>query len=223
MACSARNSAPPGRGRRRWVIDAIDGTASFLAGEREWSTLIALEDRDRCAGGWSPHGPASPMVGGARNRRVDTDHGSRRLHNRPACDHHWREQPRRSGRRHLAPPARWSPIPIVAIAARLAAAVRRTSPETDWTDAARSSSPIRKPFHGHRNLPRRSAGRHWTTRCVPPARGRPLGHCSARPIIEEAGGTYAELADTPSADTASALFTNPDLHQQIINIANHKF
>ncbi|MEY9886472.1 fructose-1,6-bisphosphatase/inositol monophosphatase family enzyme [Catenulispora sp. MAP5-51] len=25
-----------GQGRRRWIVDAIDGTASFLAGEPEW-------------------------------------------------------------------------------------------------------------------------------------------------------------------------------------------
>ncbi|WP_328580493.1 inositol monophosphatase family protein [Streptomyces sp. NBC_00370] len=34
-----------GRGSsRHWVIDAIDGTASFIAGDPEWSTLIALEE-----------------------------------------------------------------------------------------------------------------------------------------------------------------------------------
>ena len=33
-----------GLGDRRWIIDAVDGTASFLAGEPEWSTLIALEE-----------------------------------------------------------------------------------------------------------------------------------------------------------------------------------
>jgi len=36
-----------GQGRRGWVVDAIDGTAGFLAGEPEWSTLIALEDGGR--------------------------------------------------------------------------------------------------------------------------------------------------------------------------------
>ena len=32
-----------GRGPRRWVVDAIDGTASFAAGGEQWGTLIALE------------------------------------------------------------------------------------------------------------------------------------------------------------------------------------
>ena len=32
-----------GSGPRRWIIDAIDGTASFAAGGEQWGTLIALE------------------------------------------------------------------------------------------------------------------------------------------------------------------------------------
>jgi histidinol-phosphatase len=32
-----------GRGPRRWVVDAIDGTSSFAAGTDGWGTLIALE------------------------------------------------------------------------------------------------------------------------------------------------------------------------------------
>ncbi|MET9792924.1 inositol monophosphatase family protein [Streptomyces canus] len=36
-----------GHGRRRWIIDAIDGTASFVANEPEGSTLIAVEEDGR--------------------------------------------------------------------------------------------------------------------------------------------------------------------------------
>jgi len=32
-----------GSGARRWIVDAIDGTASFAAGSEHWGTLIALE------------------------------------------------------------------------------------------------------------------------------------------------------------------------------------
>lgn len=35
-----------GVGRRRWLIDGIDGTASFVAGRPEWGTLIAAQDGD---------------------------------------------------------------------------------------------------------------------------------------------------------------------------------
>jgi histidinol-phosphatase len=33
-----------GSGRRRWILDGIDGTAEFLRGQSCWQTLIALEE-----------------------------------------------------------------------------------------------------------------------------------------------------------------------------------
>jgi histidinol-phosphatase len=33
-----------GSGRRRWIVDGIDGTIEFIAGRRGWSTEIALEE-----------------------------------------------------------------------------------------------------------------------------------------------------------------------------------
>ncbi|AWS45945.1 histidinol phosphate phosphatase [Streptosporangium sp. 'caverna'] len=36
-----------GRGRRRWILDGIDGTAVFVQGDRRWQTLIALEEDGR--------------------------------------------------------------------------------------------------------------------------------------------------------------------------------
>ncbi|MET7710381.1 inositol monophosphatase [Micromonospora sp. NPDC005413] len=33
-----------GRGRRRWVVDPIDGTALFIAGDDRWLVLVALEE-----------------------------------------------------------------------------------------------------------------------------------------------------------------------------------
>ena len=40
-----------GTGRRRWIIDAIDGTIDFAAGGPDWGTLIALEIDGRIAVG----------------------------------------------------------------------------------------------------------------------------------------------------------------------------
>ena len=37
-------SGRSGPQQRRWIVDAIDGTASFIAGDLGWGTLIALED-----------------------------------------------------------------------------------------------------------------------------------------------------------------------------------
>lgn len=36
--------AHPGTNRRRWIVDGIDSTRSFVAGLPTWGTLIALED-----------------------------------------------------------------------------------------------------------------------------------------------------------------------------------
>jgi histidinol-phosphatase len=33
-----------GRGRRRWIVDPIDGTALFIAGDDRWLVLVALEE-----------------------------------------------------------------------------------------------------------------------------------------------------------------------------------
>ena len=40
-----------GGGRRRWIVDAIDGTLDFAAGTTGWGTLIALEIDGRVAVG----------------------------------------------------------------------------------------------------------------------------------------------------------------------------
>ncbi|MEY9844823.1 inositol monophosphatase [Streptacidiphilus sp. MAP5-3] len=213
-----------GCGQRRWVIDAIDGTASFLAGEPEWSTLIALEEDGTVVLGlvtapalrrrwWAARGTgawtqATDPAASAPVERV-TITGASNLGD--AAIGIW------------PPPARLSPADLT-VAARIAAAVRSTRPEADWTDPTRSSGPIRKP----------STGTGTCHGALLVATGQldaflllgagPWDIAALVPIVEEAGGTYAGLTDAPSTDTtASALFTNPSLRQEIINIANHTF
>jgi myo-inositol-1(or 4)-monophosphatase len=41
-----------GQGVRRWVIDPIDGTRSFVSGNPLWGTLLALHEGDHVLGGW---------------------------------------------------------------------------------------------------------------------------------------------------------------------------
>ena len=42
----------PGTSGRRWIVDGIDGTRFFAAGERTWGTLIALHRRTRLSWAW---------------------------------------------------------------------------------------------------------------------------------------------------------------------------
>ncbi|HUZ23677.1 MAG TPA: inositol monophosphatase family protein, partial [Streptosporangiaceae bacterium] len=37
--------------QRRWFVDPIDGTASFIAGRPDWRTLIAVENAGTLAMG----------------------------------------------------------------------------------------------------------------------------------------------------------------------------
>jgi histidinol-phosphatase len=41
----------PGDGNRRWIIDPIDGTKSFVRGLAPWATLLALQDDEGIAVG----------------------------------------------------------------------------------------------------------------------------------------------------------------------------
>jgi histidinol-phosphatase len=39
------------------------------------------------------------------------------------------------------------------------------------------------------------------------------------PIVQEAGGTFSDLAGQHRTDTGAALFARPGLHQQLLDIA----
>ena len=43
-ACLGEETGESGSGRRRWILDGIDGTAVFVKGEDGWQSLIALEE-----------------------------------------------------------------------------------------------------------------------------------------------------------------------------------
>jgi histidinol-phosphatase len=212
-----------GAGRRRWIIDAIDGTASFLAGEPEWSTLIALEEHGSITLGL--------VTAPALHRRWWAGRGSGAWTRSTARTPPTAEEPLVIiGAESLAgasigiwpPPARLSPE-NTALAARIAAAARTTRPALDWTDPAPTRDPIRKP----------STGTGTCHGALLVASGQLdafllLGAgawdiAPLIPIIEEAGGSYDDLTTHPNAEAKAALFTNHALRQQILNATNHRF
>lgn len=206
-----------GHSRRRWIIDAIDGTASFLAGEPEWSTLIALEEQGTAQLGvvsaptlrrrwWAARGIGAWTRSTAADSRAEplTITGASRL--QEATVGIW------------PPPSRLTP-PDTALAVRIAAAAGHTRPVLDWTDATEPPRPIRKPSTG--------------TGCCHGALLVATGHLDAFlllgagpwdiaaliPIVEEAGGTYTDLPTTGHA--RSGIFANAALHQQILDLTIH--
>ncbi|MFC4043947.1 inositol monophosphatase family protein [Dactylosporangium siamense] len=73
-----------GAGGRRWIIDPIDGTAMFVAGDDRWLVLVALEEDGEIVAGVA----AVPAQGalwwaergvGAYHSRIDDDGPARRL------------------------------------------------------------------------------------------------------------------------------------------------
>ena len=79
-----------GAGARRWIIDPIDGTAQFVAGDDRWLVLVALEEAGEIVAGvaavpgqgrvwWARRGGGAfegPLDGTAGRRIHVTDRGS---------------------------------------------------------------------------------------------------------------------------------------------------
>jgi histidinol-phosphatase len=66
-----------GRGSRRWIVDPIDGTALFVAGDNRWLVLVALEEAGKIVVGVAAV-PAQGNSGGrsgaaARSKRTSPD------------------------------------------------------------------------------------------------------------------------------------------------------
>jgi histidinol-phosphatase len=208
-----------GQGRRRWIIDAIDGTASFLAGEPEWGTLIALEENGRIAlglvsapelgsrwwaqpgrGAWT--GPVPTMPSSVACRLSMSEGGD-------AAD---------SALGIWPPPIRLSPSQR-AVAAALAAHSARTTPTLDWSRADPSAPVPSKPSTG-------SGACHGALLV---AMGQldaflllgagPWDIAALIPIVEEAGGVFSDLSGHQRTDTGAALFARPRLHGQLLDIA----
>ena len=207
-----------GAGNRRWIIDAVDGTASLLAREPEFSTLIALEESgaislglvsapalqrrwwaQRPTGAWTRStadaGPTEPLtISGAKNLS-DASVGI------------W------------PPPARLTPQQA-ALAGRVAAASRSTRPPLNWNDPAPPRESVRKP----------STGTGTCHGALLVATGQldaflllgagPWDIAPLIPIVEEAGGTYDDLTTDPHAGTVSALFANHALRHEILDATN---
>ncbi|MET8954587.1 inositol monophosphatase family protein [Streptomyces sp. NPDC004393] len=213
-------SGASGTGRRRWIVDGIDGTASFLAGEPEWSTLIAVgEDggivlgmvsapalRRRWwaapgAGAWAGPCPSrSPMSA----RRLSIAEGGRPPHDVTLGI--W------------PPPARLSASER-SVAARLAAHVARTRPALDWSSAAPATPPPRKPSTGSGTCHGALLVATGQVDAFLLLGAGPWDIAALIPVVEEAGGVFSDLEGRRRADTGAALFALPGLHRPLLDIA----
>jgi histidinol-phosphatase len=217
-ALLGEESGAEGTGRRRWVIDGIDGTSAFVAGRPEWGTLIALEEDGavgvgvvsapalgrrwwaaRGAGAWTAPRPSSAVE---PPRRLSIPDGGPA---REAVLGIW------------PPPARLSAAER-AVAARLAAHTARTCPELDWSAPGPTTPAPRKP----------STGTGTCHGALLVATGRLdafllLGAgawdiAALVPVVQEAGGVFSDLSGGQRLDTGAALFARTGLHRRLHDV-----
>jgi len=180
--------------RRRWVIDPIDGTKNYVRGVPVWATLIALMEGQ------------SPVVG---------------VVSAPALGRRWwgaRGGGAWTGR-SLTKASRCR----VSSVAKLQDASFSFSSLSGWEEQGR--------LPGFLDLTRRvwrtrAYGDFWSHMLV--AEG--AVEISAEPsvslwdlaalqvIVEEAGGTFTDLAGRPTPDGGSAVATNGRLHAEVLDL-----
>ncbi|MGW1258136.1 inositol monophosphatase family protein [Streptomyces sp. NPDC002513] len=218
-AIVGEESGAHGQGRRRWIIDSIDGTTSFLAGEPEWSTLIALEVDGHITlgmvsapalgcrwwalpshGAWTGPLPAQPAL--ARRLRISEggDAANAALGIWP-------------------PPTRLNKAQRV-VATALAARTGRTTPALDWSKTDSTARLPTKP----------STGSGTCHGALLVATGQldaflllgagPWDIAALIPIVQEAGGVFSDLSGRQRTDTGTALFARRGLHNQLLGIAS---
>ncbi|MGX9889586.1 inositol monophosphatase family protein [Streptomyces sp. NPDC002276] len=206
-----------GRGSRRWIIDAIDGTASFIAGEPEWSTLIALEEHGVVTLGMV----SAPALGRRWWAAPGTGAWTGPCPSDPSAPPH-RLTLTTGGEAKDAAIGIWPPPPRLSetertAAARLVAATATVVPALDWSTVDTTAPPPRKP----------STGSGTCHGALLVATGKldaflllgagPWDIAAVIPIVEEAGGTFSDLTGQRRTDTGAALFARPGLHHQLLN------
>lgn len=181
-----------GEGPRRWIVDAIDGTVSFAAGEPHWGTLIALELDGRIVAGVCDDpagGRRHWAVRGGGAFRVRGTNAPERL-SVSATAH-------LSAARSFVPPPRW----LVTDAARdkAAALAALTKPEPPQThpalQVAEGGSDVAVFF---------MAG--------------PWDLAAPSIVVEEAGGAFSDVHGGANLFGSGGVFTNGRVHDAVIAI-----
>jgi histidinol-phosphatase len=203
-------------GPRRWIVDGIDGTEAFIANRPEWSTLIALEDRGVLKVGVVSAPALSSRWRAAAGEGAWSGHatdGRRREGTRLAV----------SGQGSLTdstvgvwPPAEGLTGSRQRAARRLARAVRR--------------NPVLHRARGQPSPNRPSWGSGYPNAALLVAAGvldavvlfggGPWDHGALAVIVEEAGGTFTDLAGDPRIDTGGAVFSNGRLQAELVACLN---
>lgn len=181
---------------RRWIVDGIDGTASFSTGGSSWATLIALQEGDEIVVGVT----TSPAL----DRRWWAARGAGAWSSRPT-DPSSTPRALRVSDVGDGQPVQVSVLPPPGLL-------------DGWRDAAVRAAAERfpttsTPGHGPVLVAegRTAASVHlW---------GGPWDHAAFVVLVEEAGGRFSDLWGGRRIDTGTAVFSNGLVHEDARRVA----
>jgi histidinol-phosphatase len=179
-AGAAGATGATGAADRRWIIDPIDGTRLFVAGDDRWLVLIGLEERGEIVAGVAAH-PAQGSIwwatrgGGAFEGRVV---GGRVVADTPIRAS--ASVPSLSGSRVGVVPEDWAPdlvAPLVAVA-----------PARPW-----KIHPALMVARGELDIAVQTGGQIWD-------------FAATSLIVNEAGGSYSGLSGNSRPDAGASVY-----------------
>jgi histidinol-phosphatase len=115
------------------------------------------------------------------------------------------------------PPSRLA-APDRAMAAKLAAHAKSTRPALDWASIDPPAAPIPKPSTGSGTCHGGLLVATGQLDAFLLLGAGPWDIAALVPIVQEAGGVYVDVTDSPQAHARAALFSTNGLHQQILDI-----
>jgi histidinol-phosphatase len=183
-----------GAGTRRWIVDGIDGTVEFAAGTDDWATLIALEVDGVIM--------VSVCDQPARSRRYWASRG----HGAFFTEASSQSEPRRlevsetraiRSARSRVPPEEW---------------VRGDRAKRIAATLARATQP--QPHGDHSALLVASGACDVAVFLM----AGPWDLAGPLLIVEEAGGRYTDIDGRYDWTTASAVFSNGHVHDEILRL-----
>jgi histidinol-phosphatase len=182
---------------RTWIVDGIDGTSAFVSGGSTWGTLVALQEHGEIVVGLT----SSP---GLRARW-------------------WAARGRGAWTRRFGPPGvrrvrRLTVMRRASHGARCAVVLPPPGVLRGWRDESvrhvvRSLRPT--PNAGHGPLLVATGDIEASVHLW----GGPWDHAPFVVLVEEAGGKFSDLWGARRLDTATAVFTNGQRHDEIRALA----
>ena len=184
-----------GSGARCWIIDGIDGTVDFAAGQPNWGTLIALEREGEVVLGVCDQPAHQRRYWAVRGQ------GAFRLQNGGSAPERLRTSSHAefATARSYLPPPEWVPDDMARIVGNTLAAGTTPAPQVD-----------------HPALQVASGGYEFAIFFM----AGPWDIAAPSLIVEEAGGRFSDLSGQRRLTSGNVVFSNGAVHDDVLALAS---